>query len=135
MAKNTGKSWLLYVYESGAYIKIAGVRNKDESINNTEVDVTTADSPGRFQEFLPEGSILSMTYDVTGLFENPDPGLRILKQASITGEIKTLRIVKVGEQIDGTFNVLNFNSGAPYDNAVTFTCQLKATGAPTFTYS
>lgn len=135
MAKNTGKSWLLYVYEGGTYIKIAGTRTKSMQINNTEVDVTTADSPGRWQEFLTEASIVSMTIDLSGLFENPDPGLRILQQAAITGEIKTIRLSTVGTQIDGTFNVLNFTMEAPYDNAVTFTCQLKASGEPAFTYS
>jgi TP901-1 family phage major tail protein len=134
MAKGTGKTWLLYVLSGSTYIKIGGTRTKSVNINNTEVDVTTCDTEGRWADFLPEAAVVTMTIELDGLFDHPEAGLKILQGAAISGEPQTMRLVTRDQQIDGVFKVDNFNRSAPYDNAETFNCTIKSLGAPTIQY-
>jgi TP901-1 family phage major tail protein len=134
MAARAGKIWAMYVFDGSSYIKVAGVRSQSLSVSNNEVDITTADSVGRWKEFLGEASVVEMTLNVSGIFQSEAAAKRLLA-AAISGAAETVRLSTPGIQIDGQFTISNFNQEAPYDNAATFTAALKASGAPVFTYS
>lgn len=129
----SGRTWLLYNFDGTNYNLIAGTRTKSFAINNTTVDVTTADSPGRWQEFLQSAAIVSMTMNIAGIFQS-DIGATALLNASVSEASQTMRLVTAHLQIDGTFFVQDYDESAPYNEAVSFTCKIMANGQPTFTY-
>lgn len=134
MAASAGRVWLLYVYNGSSYVQVAGLRTRSFKANNTNVDVTTADSAGRWQELLGNAGIQSLEIDAAGIFQN-DASAKLLFQAATTSTLQTMRLVTTGIQIDGTFLVDEFGESGPYNEAATFDCKLLSSGQPTFTYS
>lgn len=134
MTAQAGRLWALSIYNGAAYVPIAGLRTRSFKAGNTNVDVTTADSPGRWQELLGNAGIQSIELDAAGIFQN-DAGAKLLFQAATTSTLQTVRLSTPGLQIDGTFLVDEYDEAGPYNDATTFTAKLKSSGQPTFTFS
>lgn len=134
MAAKAGRDWALYIYNGTSYIQVAGLRTRSFKANSTEVDVTTADSPGRWRELLGAAGIQSLDIDAGGRFQN-DAGAKLMFGAVTTAAITVARLVTPGLQIDGSFLFSEYNSEGPYNEATDFSVKLMSSGQPTFTYS
>ena len=134
MAASAGRAWALSIYNGASYVPVAGLRTRSFKADNTNVDVTTADSPGRWRELLGNAGIQSLEIDAAGIAQN-DAGYKLLFQAATSSTLQTMRLVSTGIQIDGTFLVDSFNAAGPYNEAQTFDFKLQSSGQPTFTYS
>lgn len=134
MAANAGRVWALYVYNGTAYVPVAGLKTRSFSANNTTIDVTTADSAGRWRELLPSAGIQSLDIDFAGVHQN-DAGAKLLLNAANQSTLQTCRLVTTGIQIDGTFQVTSYKSDGPFNEAATFEGQLLSSGQITFTLS
>lgn len=134
MAANAGRNWALYVLIAGAYVAVAGLRTRSFTANNTNIDVTTADSAGRWRELLGGAAIQSIDMDAAGIHQN-DASAKTLFAAATTSTLQTMRLVTTGIQIDGQFLIDSYKSDGPYNEATTFEVKLLSSGQPTFTYS
>lgn len=134
MAANAGRVWALSVYNGTSYVPVAGLKTRSFTANNTNIDVTTADSAGRWRELLPAAGIQSLDIDFAGLHQN-DAGAKILFNAATQGTLITARLVTTGIQIDGTFYVDSYKSTGLFNEAATFESKLLSSGQPTFTLS
>jgi len=134
MAAQAGRNWALYINVSGSYVAVAGLRTRSFTADNTNIDVTTADSPGRWRELLGAAGIQSLSIDVAGVYQN-DAGAKAFLNAVLTSALTTFRLVTNGVQIDGTFLADSYKSDGPYNEGQTFECKLLSSGQPTFTFS
>lgn len=134
MAASAGRNWILYLLIAGGYIAVAGLRTRTFTANSTNVDVTTADSAGRWRELLGGAGIQSLDIDFAGVHQN-DAGAKALFGAATSSTLMTIRLVTTGIQIDMTALISNYKSDAPYNEAAMFDGKLLSSGQPTFTYS
>lgn len=134
MSAQAGRLWALSILDNGNYVPVAGLRTRSFKADNTNIDVTTADSPGRWRELLGGAGIQSLEIDASGIFQQ-DASAKLLFQAATTSAIHTIRLVTPGIQIDGDFLVDSYEESGPYNDATTFTAKLLSSGQPTFTYS
>lgn len=119
---------------SGSYVTVAGVRTRSFKADNTNVDVTTADSAGRWQELLGGAGVQSLEIDIAGIYQQ-DSTAKTLFQAATTSTLQTVRLISPGIQIDMTALIDSYEEAGPYNEATTFTAKLLSSGQPTFTYS
>lgn len=116
-----------------APVDLAGLQAREFKINNTPVDVTTADSSGRWQELLPNVSVKSIEISGSGIFKTSSAGLAV-KNAALNGTALSLVMTFPGDgAYAGSFYVDGFTMGAPHDNAATFSCAFRSNGAITYT--
>jgi len=134
MAASAGRDWALSVLSNGSYVPVAGLRTRSFKANNTNVDITTADSAGRWRELLGGAGVQSLDIDAAGIAKN-DAGAKILFGAATTSALQTIRLVTNGIQIDGTFLIDSYNAAGPYNEAQTFDVKLLSSGQPTITLS
>lgn len=110
---------------------IAGARTKNITINNEPVDITTDDSDG-FRELLEESAERHLDISVEGLtkdyalLELSVGGGPLIEEYTVTFPALT----QGGDPvvISGEFRFNNFQQGAEYNDAVTFTAELQSTG-------
>jgi TP901-1 family phage major tail protein len=134
MTAQAGRLWALSILSGGSYVPVAGLRTRGFKVNNTNVDVTTADSAGRWQELLGGAGVQTLEIDAAGIYQQ-DATAKLLFQAASTSTLQTFRLVSPGIQIDGTFLVDSYEESGPYNDATTFTAKLMSSGQPTFTFS
>ncbi|TDX61926.1 TP901-1 family phage major tail protein [Methylosinus sp. sav-2] len=134
MTAQAGRLWALSILSGGSYVPVAGLKTRSFKVNNTNVDVTTADSQGRWQELLGGAGVQSLEIDASGRYQQ-DATAKLLFQAAATSTLQTMRLASPGIQIDATFLVDSYESSGPFDDATDFTVKLMSSGQPTFTYS
>lgn len=140
MAGQTGLTWALSVRTAATptYTAIAGLRTRSFKINNNPVDVTTAESTGRWRELLGDTGIVELEIDANGLYQKDAPG-HLLPTLVASGASTIFQLVSApssaGITIVGSFVVSEYEASATYNEAATFTVKLLSTGAPTITYS
>ena len=140
MAGQTGLTWALSVRTAATptYTALAGLRTRSFKINNNPVDVTTADSTGRWRELLGDTGQVELEIDASGLYQKDAPG-HVLPTLVASGASQVFQLVSAsasaGITIIGSFVVTEYNLTAAYNEAATFTVKLMSTGAPTITYS
>lgn len=140
MAGQTGLTWALSVRTASTptYTAIAGLRTRSFKINNNPVDVTTADSTGRWRELLGDTGVVELEIDANGLYQKDAPG-HLLPTLVASGASTIFQLVSAsssaGITIVGSFVVSEYEASATYNEAATFTVKLLSTGAPTITYS
>lgn len=140
MAGQTGLTWALSVRTAATptYTAIAGLRTRSFKINNNPVDVTTAESSGRWRELLGDTGTVELEIDANGLYQKDAPG-HLLPSLVVSGASTIFQLVSAstsaGITIVGSFVVSEYEASATYNEAATFTVKLLSTGAPTITYS
>lgn len=136
MTAKAGRDWALSISSDGGatYTAVAGLRTRSFKAGNTNVDITNADSAGRWRELLGGAGVQTLEIDAAGIAQN-DAGFKKLFVAATTSTLILARLATHGIQIDGSFLVDDFNAAGPYNEATTFDCKLQSSGQPTFTYS
>lgn len=141
MAAQSGTTWALSVRTTAspaAYTALAGLRTRSFKINNNPVDVTTADSTGRWRELLGDTGTVELEIDAAGLYQKDAPN-HLLPTLVASGSATVFQLVSAsstpGISIVGTFVVTEYEASASYNEATTFTVKLRSTGAPTITYT
>lgn len=141
MAAQSGTTWALSVRTTAspaAYTAIAGLRTRSFKINNNPVDVTTADSTGRWREMLGDTGQVELEIDAAGLYQKDAPG-HLLPSLVASGSSTIFQLVSAssspGITIVGSFVVTEYQASASYNEAASFTVKLMSTGQPTITYN
>jgi TP901-1 family phage major tail protein len=70
MATQKGKDLLLKINDGAGYSTVAGLRTKTLSFNSQSVDVTHADSAGRWRELLAGAGVKRASLSASGIFKD-----------------------------------------------------------------
>lgn len=109
---------------------VAAIRTKSASINNEPVDITTDDDNG-FRTMLQDPGTKTLDLTVEGIIKDATL-LTIAMSTTDILEAFSLLFPTIGT-LAGDFVVTGFETGAPYNEAATFSCTLQSSGAFTFT--
>ncbi len=134
MVAQKGKDLLLKLDPNGqgAFVTIAGLRTKRLAFNAEMVDVTDADSAGRWRELLAGAGVQRAAVSGSGIFKDQASDA-LLRQTFFDGAISTwqLAIPSFGV-VEGPFQITALEYAANHDGEVTFETALESAGAVSF---
>ena len=132
MAKSPGRDGVLSIWNGSAYIQVGGLRAKSIKFDETNVDITTADSSGRWKEMINGAGVRSVEIDGSGMYDR-DAGIKLALAAFNNGSLATVRFAHpgIGLQIDGSFIIDSLSIDSPYDGAAGFSLKITSAGAIT----
>ena len=134
MVAQKGKDLLLKLDPdgTGAFVTIAGLRTKRLSFNSETVDVTNADSAGRWRELLAGAGVQRASVSGSGIFKDQTSDA-LLRARFFEGAISAwqLAIPDFG-MIEGPFQITALEYAGSHDGEVTFEAALESAGALSF---
>ena len=135
MAAQKGKDLLLKLDEtgSGTFVTVAGLRATRLSFNADAVDVTTAESAGRWRELLAGAGLRSAAISGSGVFRDAvsDAALR---RVFFEGGVPAFQVVVPDfGTVTGPFQVTSLEYAGDHDGEATYELSLVSAGALTFT--
>ncbi len=135
MVAKKGKDLLLKLDMSGVgdFTTVAGLRAKRLAFNSETVDVTDADSVGRWRELLAGSGVQRAGLSGSGIFKDSASDAAI-RTRFFAGEIVSWQVVLPGfGTVEGPFQITALEYGGSHDGEVTFEMALESAGAISFT--
>ncbi|MGJ0510420.1 MAG: phage major tail protein, TP901-1 family [Methylocystis sp.] len=134
MPAQKGKDLLLKISDgAGAFVTVAGLRTRRLALNADTVDVTDAESSGRWRELLAGAGVRRASVSGTGIFKDQASDL-LLRQVFFDGLLRDWQIVIPGLGVlSGPFQISNLDYRGEHATEVTFDISLDSAGALTFT--
>ena len=134
MGAQKGKDLLLRIADgAGGWTTLAGLRTRTLSLNSRTVDVTDADSTGRWRELLDGAGVRSMTVSGAGVFRTAAADAA-LRTAFFDGAAKSFRLVAPGfGTFEGAFQVAALEYAGAWDGEATYAVTLASAGSVSFT--
>ena len=135
MVAQKGKDLLLKLDStgSGGFITVAGLRSKRIAFNSQTVDVTDADSAGRWRELLAGSGVQRASVSGSGIFKDQQSDVEI-RARFFAGEISKWQLsVPDFGVIEGGFQITSLEYTGAHDGEVTFEMALESAGPVSFT--
>ncbi|WP_375463382.1 phage major tail protein, TP901-1 family [uncultured Methylobacterium sp.] len=134
MTAQRGKDLLIKAGNgSGAFVAVAGLRARQVAFNAETVDVTNADSAGRWRELLAGAGVRRAALSGSGVFRDEASDLR-LRQLFFDGLIETFQVVVPAfGTLEGPFQITALEYRGDHAGEVTFDMSLDSAGALAFT--
>lgn len=118
---------------SPAYHAVAGLRSRRIVFNAETVDVTNADSTGRWRQLLDGCGVRSASMSGSGVFTD-DTGVEAVRDAYFENELRDSKIFIPGlGTFEGKFKVTQLEFGGDHNGEVTADMTLESAGEITFT--
>lgn len=134
MAIQKGKDLLLKVDEAGtgAFVTIAGLRSRRLGFNAETVDVTHAESAGRWRELLAGAGVRRAHVSGTGIFRD-EAADAVMRALFFSGDIRVWRVVIPDfGTVEGPFLVSALEYAGDHAGELTFEAALESAGALVF---
>jgi len=133
MAAQKGKDLLLKIDNgAGGFVTVAGLRTRRIALNADTVDVTDAESNGRWRELLGGAGVRRASVSGTGIFKDQTSDL-LLRQVFFDGLLRDWQIVIPGLGVlTGPFQISNLDYRGEHAAEVTFDISLDSAGALAF---
>ncbi len=134
MSAQKGKDLLIRAGDgAGGFTAVAGLRTRQIAFNAETVDVTNADSAGRWRELLAGAGVRRAAISGAGVFRDQASDLR-LRQLFFDGLIETFQVVVPAFGIlEGPFQITALEYRGDHAGEVTFDMSLDSAGALAFT--
>jgi TP901-1 family phage major tail protein len=135
MAAQSGKDMLLKLDQtgSGSFLTVAGLKTRSLALNAASIDVTDAESAGRWRELLDGAGIKRASVSGNGIFKDQasDEQIRAL---FFGGTIRNWQLIlpEFGT-IAGPFQITALEFSGDHAGEVTFNISLESAGEVTFT--
>lgn len=136
MAAQKGKDLLIKMDAgSGSYTTVAGLRTRQIALNAETVDVTNAESAGRWRELLGGAGMRRAAIAGAGVFKD-EISDQLVRAAFFDGSVEPFQVVVPGfGVIQGPFQVTALEYRGDHAGEVTFDMTLESAGALAFTAS
>lgn len=132
MAAQKGKDLLLKIHDGTAYATVAGLRSRQIAFNAEPVDVTHAESAGRWRELLAGAGVKRASVAGSGVFKDGASDA-LIRQSFFDGTIRNAQIVVPDfGTLTGPFQITALEFAAEHDREVTFDIALESAGEITF---
>ena len=135
MAAQSGKDMLLKLDQtgSGSFLTVAGLRSRALSFNAAAIDITDAESAGRWRELLSGGGIRRAALSGAGIFKDQASDAK-LRELFFAGTIRDWQLVLPDfGVVQGPFQITALQFSADHAGEVTFDLALESAGQLTFT--
>ncbi len=132
MTAQKGKDLLLKVHDGADYATVAGLRTKRLAFNAQTVDVTDAESAGRWRELLGGAGVQRASLSGAGLFKDQVSDA-LVRGAFFAGEVLSWQVVIPDfGTVSGPFQVTALEYAGSHDGELTFELALESAGALAF---
>jgi TP901-1 family phage major tail protein len=135
MAAQKGKDLLLKIDAtgSGGFTTVAGLRSRQIAFNAESVDVTDADSAGRWRELLEGAGVKRAGVSGAGIFKDASTDATI-RQVFFDGTIRDWQVIVPDfGTIAGPFQVTALEYAGEHDGELGYEIALESAGALAFT--
>lgn len=135
MAAQKGKDLLVKLDAggTGTFSTVAGLRTRALAFNARSVDVTNADSAGRWRELLEGAGVRSASITGRGIFRD-EASDEAIRQIFFDGAIRNWQIVIPDfGTVAGAFQIAALEFSGEHDGELTFDMALESAGALAFT--
>jgi TP901-1 family phage major tail protein len=135
MVAQKGRDLLLKIDSDGlgAFVTVAGLRSKRIAFNSETVDVTDADSSGRWRELLAGSGVQRAAVSGSGIFKDTGSDAMI-RSAFFAGEIADWQLVVPDfGTVAGPFQITSLEYTGDHDGEVSFEMALESAGPIDFT--
>ena len=134
MAAQRGRDLLLKLDDgSGAFVTVAGLRTRRLALNTDMVDITSAESTGRWRELLAGAGMRRASIAGSGVFKDQSSD-ELVRRTFFDGTILNSQIiVPAFGVIQGAFQVSALDYRSEHTSEVTFELALESAGVLTFT--
>jgi TP901-1 family phage major tail protein len=133
MAAQAGKDMLLKISDgAGGFVTVAGLRARTIALNARTVDVTDADSAGRWRELLAGAGVRSAAVSGTGVFRDAASDA-LIREVFFSQTAATWRlIVPDFGTLEGPFLVAALEYAGEHEGEASFALSLASAGEVTF---
>ncbi|GAB4068626.1 phage major tail protein, TP901-1 family [Ancylobacter sonchi] len=132
MAAQKGKDLLLKIHDGSAYVTVAGLRSRQIAFNTETVDVTHAESAGRWRELLAGAGVKRAAISGSGVFKDAASDA-LIRQSFFDGAVQNAQLlVPDFGTLTGPFQISSLEIAAEHDREVTFDIALESAGELTF---
>ncbi|GGF53176.1 phage major tail protein, TP901-1 family [Azorhizobium oxalatiphilum] len=132
MAAQKGSDLLLKMLDGASAVTVAGLRSRRIAFNAQTVDVTHAESAGRWRELLAGAGVKRASITGSGVFKDAASDA-LVRAAFFAGELRTCQLVIPDfGTLEGSFQISALEFSAAHDGEVTFDLTLESAGALTF---
>jgi TP901-1 family phage major tail protein len=132
MAAQKGKDLLVKMHDGSAFVTIAGLRSRRIAFNAETVDITHAESAGRWRELLDGAGIKRAGVSGRGLFKDGATDA-LMRQTFFDGTVKNCQVVIPDFGIvQGAFQITSLEFAGEHDGEVTYDMALESAGELTF---
>ena len=137
MAAQKGRDLLLKIDSDGAgtFVTVAGLRTKRIAFNSETVDITDADSAGRWRELLAGSGIQRAAISGAGIFKDAQSDA-LIRAKFFAGDIAAWQMtVPDFGVLSGDFQITSLEYTGAHDGEITFEMALESAGAVDFAAS
>lgn len=133
MSAQKGKDLLLKLDDgTGTFVSVAGLRTRRLSLNADTIDVTDAESAGRWRELLDGAGVKRASLAGTGIFKDQASDA-LIRAAFFDGLLRGWRIVIPDfGAVSGPFQIVSLDYRGEHNGELTFDISLESAGALAF---
>jgi len=132
MPAQKGKDLLLKMDDGSGFVTVAGLRSKTLAFNAQTVDVTHAESAGRWRELLEGAGVRRAAVSGAGLFKDADSDA-LVRATFFDGVVRACQIVIPDfGTVEGPFQISSLEFSGAHDGEVAFEIALESAGELTF---
>jgi TP901-1 family phage major tail protein len=133
MAAQKGKDLLIKIADGVTFVTVAGLRTNQIAFNAETVDVTNAESVGRWRELLAGAGVRRAALTGAGVFKDAGSDA-LMRQIFFDGDIRAYQVIVPDfGRIEGPFQVTSLEYRGEHAGEVTFEMGFESAGALTFT--
>jgi len=133
MAAQKGKDLLLKAADGEAFVTVAGLRARQIAFNAETVDVTHAESAGRWRELLAGAGVRRASISGSGIFKDEASDV-LVRQTFFDGAIRSWQVVVPDfGTVEGPFQLTSLEYRGDHAGEVTFDLSLESAGSLSFT--
>jgi TP901-1 family phage major tail protein len=134
MTAQKGKDLLIKIDDgTGTYVTVAGLRTRQLRFNADSVDITHAESAGRWRELLQGAGVKRAALSGSGLFLDASSDA-LMRLVFFNGEIRSYQVVIPSfGTITGPFQITSLDFAGNHTGELTFEIALDSAGELTFT--
>ena len=135
MVAQKGKDLLLKIDSTGlgSFVTVAGLRSKRIAFNSETVDITDADSAGRWRELLAGSGVQRAAVSGTGIFKDASSDASIRTRFFDGAIVDWQFAVPDFGTIEGPFQITSLEYSGSHDGEVAFEIALESAGSLSFT--
>ena len=135
MAAQKGKDLLIKIDDGSSFVTVAGLRTRRLAFNAETVDITHAESAGRWRELLEGAGVKRAGVSGRGLFKDAVTDA-LMRQTFFDGAVKNYQVVIPDfGTVEGPFQITGLEFAGEHNGEVTYELSLESAGALTFAAS
>ncbi len=132
MAAQKGKDLLVKIDDGSGFVTVAGLRTRRLAFNAETVDITHAESAGRWRELLEGAGVKRASVSGRGLFKDASTDA-LMRETFFDGAVKNYQIVIPDfGAVAGPFQITSLEFAGEHNGEVTYELSLESAGALTF---